>query len=79
MENSGSTCPSPLIATVAEEASFNFNKADLKDMQNRTSLPLVVDWAIWNEKCEEARSNTSYACRAANSICYNSDDINASL
>ncbi|KAK4799415.1 hypothetical protein SAY86_024780 [Trapa natans] len=41
------------FATVAEEASFNFTKADLKDMQNRTSLPLAVDWAIWNEKWQQ--------------------------
>ena len=61
-------------AFLAEEESFNFSSADLKDLQNRTVFPTLLDWAVGNKTCEEAKKNlTSYACKD-NSYCYNSDN-----
>ncbi|KAA8546579.1 hypothetical protein F0562_002682 [Nyssa sinensis] len=60
-------------AFVVEEDYFNFSTLDLKDFQNRENVPMVLDWAIGNETCEDAKKNSSsYACRAVNSDCYNS-------
>ncbi|KAA8546324.1 hypothetical protein F0562_002937 [Nyssa sinensis] len=60
-------------AFLVEEDYFNFSNLDLKDFQNRENVPMVLDWAIGNETCEEAKKNSSsYACRAVNSDCYNS-------
>jgi hypothetical protein len=34
--------------------------------------PLVIDWAVGDETCEDAQKNTtSYACKAEYSYCYN--------
>lgn len=59
---------------LVEEDFFNFSSADLIDLQNRTLVPTVLDWAFGNQTCEEARNNsTSFACQA-NSICIDSDN-----
>ena len=58
---------------VVEEESYNFSSADLRDFQNRETVPLVLDWSIGNLTCEEAQKNvTAYACKASNSLCLNS-------
>ncbi|KAK1289783.1 Wall-associated receptor kinase 2 [Acorus calamus] len=36
------------------------------------SVPVVMDWAIGNQTCEEAKSESDYACVSQNSFCYNS-------
>ncbi|XP_040997095.1 wall-associated receptor kinase 5-like isoform X2 [Juglans microcarpa x Juglans regia] len=42
-------------------------------MQNKDAFPLVLDWAIGNQTCEDAKKNTTkYACKAANSTCSDS-------
>ncbi|XP_062157846.1 putative wall-associated receptor kinase-like 16 isoform X2 [Alnus glutinosa] len=57
---------------IAEEA-FNFSSLDLQQLQNREYVPLVLDWAVGYETCEDAKGNmTSYACKAKYSYCYNS-------
>ncbi|XP_059631700.1 wall-associated receptor kinase 2-like [Cornus florida] len=66
------------VAYLAEEGSHTFFPDELS--KNRTvsgfaPLPVVLDWAIGNETCEEARTNlSSYAC-GQNSICYNSTKV----
>jgi hypothetical protein len=58
---------------VADEKAYNFSYLDLKDLQNRPTVPVVLDWAVGNETCPDAKKNsTSYACKAENSECYNS-------
>ena len=58
---------------VVEEKAYNFSSLDLKNLQNRETVPVVLDWAVGNETCEGAQRNkTSYACKATNSECYNS-------
>ncbi|KAG6675851.1 hypothetical protein I3842_15G125600 [Carya illinoinensis] len=40
---------------------------------NKYNFPLVLDWAIGDQTCENAKMNaTGYACKADNSECYNS-------
>ncbi|KAJ7959209.1 Wall-associated receptor kinase, partial [Quillaja saponaria] len=54
---------------VVEDGYFNFSSLDLKDLQNKIDFPVVINWGIGNEKCQEARKNaTSYACQE-NSFC----------
>ncbi|XP_057469486.1 putative wall-associated receptor kinase-like 16 [Actinidia eriantha] len=59
---------------VAEDNTYTFSSLDLADLQGRTSVPVVLDWAVGNETCVAARKNqTSFACKQ-NSKCYNFDN-----
>lgn len=59
---------------LVEQDSFNFSIANLTNIKNTTLVPSLHDWAIQNQTCKEAKSNsTSYACKA-NSYCYDSDN-----
>ncbi|XP_040996207.1 wall-associated receptor kinase 3-like [Juglans microcarpa x Juglans regia] len=61
------------FAFVVEKKAYNFSTLDLQNMQNKKVVPLVLDWAVGNQTCEDAKKNiTGYACKAANSECYNS-------
>ncbi|PIN26227.1 Serine/threonine protein kinase [Handroanthus impetiginosus] len=54
-----------------EESAFRFSPENLPDLRNVEKLPMVVDWAIGNGTCEEAKRNaSSYACKSVNSKCY---------
>ncbi|RZC90002.1 hypothetical protein C5167_029067 [Papaver somniferum] len=58
-------------AFIIQESSFNFSKSYIQDFNNYGSemVPVVVDWTVGNETCEEAKRNpTSYAC-GPNSYC----------
>jgi hypothetical protein len=61
------------FAFVVEEKAYNFSSLDLVNLQNRQTVPMVLDWAVGNETCRDAKKNsTTYACKAANSECYDS-------
>ena len=64
------------FAFVVEENAYSFSSLDLKNFSNRETVPVVLDWAVGSdssETCPDAqRNSTSYACKAANSECYNS-------
>lgn len=63
------------FAFVVEEESYNFSALDLKTLMKRESFPLVLNWFIVNQTCQEAKKNQStYACKAENSKC--SDSVN---
>ncbi|KAI3870346.1 hypothetical protein MKW92_000980, partial [Papaver armeniacum] len=52
-------------AFLAEESSFNFSTAYLKNFKNSgtETVPVVIDWTIGNETCDGAKRNlASYAC-----------------
>ncbi|CAL5333110.1 unnamed protein product [Camellia sinensis] len=62
-------------AFVVEEDAFNFSTLDLKDLQSRETVPVVLDWAVGSQTCQEALANvSSYACKAMNSECYNASN-----
>ncbi|KAK9993775.1 hypothetical protein SO802_023478 [Lithocarpus litseifolius] len=57
---------------VVEEGADNFY-LDPKNLENSKTAPVVLDWAVGDETCEDAKRNSeSYACKAENSTCYNS-------
>ncbi|KAL5576220.1 hypothetical protein UlMin_017919 [Ulmus minor] len=59
-------------AFVVEDQSYNFSSIDVKEFQNKT-VPVVLDWAVGDLTCEEAKKNsTPYACKANESFCLNS-------
>ncbi|KAG6675850.1 hypothetical protein I3842_15G125500 [Carya illinoinensis] len=61
------------FALVVEKKEYNFSTLDLRNMQNKDAFPLVLDWAIGSQTCEHAqKDHTGYACKSANSKCYNS-------
>ncbi|KAI8015625.1 Wall-associated receptor kinase 2 [Camellia lanceoleosa] len=61
-------------AFVAEENNYTFSSVDLANLQNRSMVPVVLDWAVGNQRCDEAKKNlTSFACKA-NSDCYDFDN-----
>ncbi|KAH0739585.1 hypothetical protein KY290_038290 [Solanum tuberosum] len=67
--------PSCNYAFVVDQANFNFSKSYLSSLQNTKKLPLVLDWAVGEDKCEIAKRNsTAYACKSNNSYCH--DDSN---
>ncbi|KAK7356515.1 hypothetical protein VNO80_15788 [Phaseolus coccineus] len=66
--------PCNYVFTVAE-GYYNFQTTNLKSLEN-TRLPLVLDWAVGNQTCEEAEQHpSSYACKDKNSYCYSTNGI----
>ncbi|KAK6138419.1 hypothetical protein DH2020_027829 [Rehmannia glutinosa] len=60
-------------AFVVEEEGFEFSSSDLRDLGNRKTVPVVLDWSVGNLTCEEGRRNfPSFACRANHSECSDS-------
>ncbi|KAL5576200.1 hypothetical protein UlMin_017899 [Ulmus minor] len=58
---------------VVEDEAYNFSSVDIENFQNRETVPVVLDWALGNLKCEQAQQNqTSFACKANNSRCLDS-------
>lgn len=64
-------------AVLVEAAAFEFRTTyvttDEFMVANNRQVPVVLDWAIPNKTCEEAKRNASaYACVSSNSECVNS-------
>lgn len=58
-------------AFFVEKSAFNFSSDNFTNFRSVEKLPMVVDWAIGNGTCEEAKMNHStYACVSQNSTCY---------
>ncbi|KAL2467509.1 putative wall-associated receptor kinase-like 16 [Forsythia ovata] len=54
---------------------MHLSESTLSSLRNVKKLLLVVDWAIENGTCEEARKNmSSYGCKSTNSKCYKPDN-----
>ncbi|ESW09487.1 hypothetical protein PHAVU_009G131600 [Phaseolus vulgaris] len=59
---------------LVEEDSFKFSTDDFIKLQKRRTVPTVLDWAVGNLTCEEAKNNlTSYVCQE-NSVCIDSQN-----
>ncbi|KAJ7940927.1 Wall-associated receptor kinase, partial [Quillaja saponaria] len=64
---------------VVEDGYFNFSSLHLKDLRNKNDFPVVINWAMGNETCQEARKNaTSYACKDY-SFCVDSENAHGYL
>lgn len=62
-------------AFVVEEDAYNFSSLDLVDLRGVSMFPVVLDWAVGSETCEEAKTNQStYACTSVNSTCIDSSN-----
>ncbi|CAI9782371.1 unnamed protein product [Fraxinus pennsylvanica] len=63
-------------AFLGDQDIFKFRTSDFSDenFQNRTieNVPIVIDWAIGNQSCSEAKKSADYAC-LENSICVDYD------
>ncbi|GJN20584.1 hypothetical protein PR202_gb07976 [Eleusine coracana subsp. coracana] len=62
--------------TVMERAAFNFTTAYLTttkfwDAEERT--PVVMEWGISRNTCEQAKTDKAYACVSSNSDCVTND------
>ncbi|KAJ1410293.1 Wall-associated receptor kinase, galacturonan-binding domain [Sesbania bispinosa] len=61
-------------AFIGEEGAYSFSSTDLiRNNLEKKKVPMVLDWAVGNETCQEAKQNeTRYACKADKSECLNS-------
>ncbi|XP_061373355.1 wall-associated receptor kinase 2-like [Gastrolobium bilobum] len=61
-------------AFLVEEGAYSFLSTDLVHFE-KTTFPVVLDWAVGNQTCQEARKNvSSYACVSQNSECFNATE-----
>ncbi|CAK8567479.1 unnamed protein product [Lathyrus sativus] len=57
-------------AFLVENGNYSFKPSDLK--LEKKEFPVLLDWAIGNQTCEQAKKdNSSYACKADKSTCHN--------
>ncbi|CAL5333121.1 unnamed protein product [Camellia sinensis] len=53
-------------AFVAEERTYNLSSLDLADLQGRRRVPVVFDWAVGDQTCDDhaaGKNRTSFACQ----------------
>lgn len=63
-------------AFLVEDGGYHFSSTDLIKLE-KMEYPVVLAWAVGNQTCLEAKkevSNSSYACKAENSECYDSPE-----
>ncbi|KAK8604894.1 hypothetical protein V6N13_082360 [Hibiscus sabdariffa] len=53
---------------------FNFSSNYLRDLQNVTMMPMVLDWFIGNETCEKVKANGMHDACQGDSTCYDVDN-----
>ena len=57
-------------AFISKKGVFNFTVGSLSSLRDTKMMPMVLDWAIGTESCNEDAENRC----GGNSTCYNSDD-----
>ncbi|KAG6714081.1 hypothetical protein I3842_05G185100 [Carya illinoinensis] len=57
------------FAFVAKQDGFNFSTNYLHSLEENQTYPMVLDWAIGNDKCETAQNKPDYVC-GGHSECY---------
>ncbi|XP_045817668.1 wall-associated receptor kinase 3-like [Trifolium pratense] len=61
-------------AFLVENGAYKFKSTDLLKLE-KEEFPVMFDWAVGNQTCQEARKNLSnYACKDNKSTCYNSTE-----
>ncbi|KAF3450278.1 hypothetical protein FNV43_RR06358 [Rhamnella rubrinervis] len=53
---------------VVEESKFEFSKASFRKLNDTEKLPVVLNWAIGNQTCHEAKKSVNFTCKG-NSKC----------
>ena len=51
-----------VFSFVEEKEAFHSSSSDLQNLQRRSTVPVVLDWAIANKTCKDVRNSTGYAC-----------------
>ncbi|POO01054.1 Thrombomodulin [Trema orientale] len=65
-------------AVLAEERKFKFSETSFEHFEDIKEFPMVLDWAVGNLSCEQARRRGNLAC-AQNSKCVNSNSSSGYL
>ncbi|KAH7545531.1 hypothetical protein FEM48_Zijuj01G0103600 [Ziziphus jujuba var. spinosa] len=60
-------------AFVVEQGKFKFSKNSFKELNGTEKLPLVLNWKIGNESCDEAKKRDNFACKG-NATCVGAND-----
>ena len=57
------------FAFIIREDKFSFSSDYLSSLQQNETIPMVLDWAIGRDKCEDAQKNKSVYICGVNTIC----------
>ena len=60
-------------AFISKQDTFNFSTDSLRTLRDQQMMPMVLDWAIGNETCNDVENKSNYIC-GDNSSCQNSED-----
>ncbi|KAF3450485.1 hypothetical protein FNV43_RR06568 [Rhamnella rubrinervis] len=60
-------------AFVVEESQFKFSKASFQELNSTDMVPMVLNWDIGKESCDEAKKRSNFTCKA-NSKCVDASD-----
>ncbi|MQL93116.1 hypothetical protein Taro_025755, partial [Colocasia esculenta] len=61
---------------MVEESQYSFSTADLNDTKFYQAFPIVLDWSIGNQTCQQVLSSkpADYTCRSEHSKCIDSNN-----
>ncbi|KAL0009214.1 hypothetical protein SO802_010716, partial [Lithocarpus litseifolius] len=60
-------------AFISKQDTFNFSIDSLRTLRDQQMMPMVLDWAIGNETCNDVENKSNYICGGYSS-CQNSED-----
>ena len=60
-------------AFISKQDTFNFSTDSLRTLRDQQMMPMVLDWAIGNETCNDVENKSNYIC-GDNSSCQNFED-----
>ncbi|KAH7545514.1 hypothetical protein FEM48_Zijuj01G0101900 [Ziziphus jujuba var. spinosa] len=61
-------------AFVVEQGMFNFSNSSFRELNRTELLPIVFNWGIGNDSCDEAKKRANYACKGNNVKCVNASN-----
>ncbi|KAL4598213.1 hypothetical protein ACB092_11G044500 [Castanea dentata] len=60
-------------AFISKQDTFDFSIDSLRTLRDQQMMPMVLDWALGNETCNDVENKSNYIC-GGNSLCQNSED-----
>ncbi|XP_039129152.1 putative wall-associated receptor kinase-like 16 [Dioscorea cayenensis subsp. rotundata] len=60
------------FAFLIDQDQFEFSVLDFTGFRNRNRVPIVLDWAVGNQTCAEARPSPEFLCSGPNTNCTDS-------